>query len=145
MTAKIANANFYSVLNRAMQICISLFTLMAAVFVHRAGHRAGPCQIGAAFLVVISTVGLSFISRLDSARRARDLAIRAIIAAFALIALFVPDYTIASAACVPVLIAIGYWLVYRRKLEAGEPEVVELDAKALEPVAAGAGALGTMS
>jgi hypothetical protein len=57
----------------------------------------------------------------------------------------VPDYTIASAACVPVLIAIGYWLVYRRRLEAGEPEVVELDAKALEPVAAGAGALGTMS
>jgi hypothetical protein len=38
---------------------------------------------------------------------------------------------------VPVLIAIGYWLVYRRRLEAGEPEVVELDAKALEPVAAG--------
>ncbi len=34
VTAKIANANFYSVLNRAMQICISLFTLMVAVFVH---------------------------------------------------------------------------------------------------------------
>jgi hypothetical protein len=38
--------------------------------------------------------------------------------------LFVPDYGIASAACVPVLVAIGYWVVYRRKLEAGEPEVV---------------------
>jgi hypothetical protein len=46
---------------------------------------------------------------------------------------------------VPVLFAVGYWLVYRRRLEAGEPEVVELDAKALESVPAGAGALGTMS
>ena len=45
----------------------------------------------------------------------------------------------------PVLIAIGYWLVYRRKLEAGEPEVVELDAKALEPVAVGGAPLNEMS
>jgi hypothetical protein len=44
-----------------------------------------------------------------------------------------------------VLIIIGYWLVYRRKLEAGEPEIVEIDAKVLAPVAAGSGALGTMS
>ena len=65
-------------------------------------------------------------------------------AAFALVALFVPNYSIASAACVPVLMAIGYWVVYRRKLEAGEPEVVELDAKALEPAPAGSGALGPM-
>ena len=40
---------------------------------------------------------------------------------------------------------IGYWVIYRRRVEAGEPEVVELDAKALEPVPAGTGALGTMS
>ncbi len=45
----------------------------------------------------------------------------------------------------PVLIAIGYWLVYRRKLEEGEPEVVELDAKALEPVAVGGASLSDMS
>ena len=73
-----------------------------------------------------------------------DYAVRLVIAAFALIALFVPDYTIASAACVPVLIIIGYWLTYRRKLEAGEPEVVEIDAAALGPATAGSGALGTM-
>ena len=65
-------------------------------------------------------------------------------AAFALVALFVPNYTIASAACVPVLLTIGYWVIYRRRIEAGEPEVVELDAKALEPAAAGSGALGPM-
>jgi TRAP-type uncharacterized transport system fused permease subunit len=34
VTAEIANASFYSTLNRALQICVSLFTLMAGVFVH---------------------------------------------------------------------------------------------------------------
>ena len=33
ITAKIANASFYATLNRALQICVSLFTLMAGVFV----------------------------------------------------------------------------------------------------------------
>jgi TRAP-type uncharacterized transport system fused permease subunit len=34
VTAEIANASFYSTLNRALQICALLFTLMAGVFVH---------------------------------------------------------------------------------------------------------------
>ena len=33
VTAKIANASFYQTLGRALQICVSLFTLMAGVFV----------------------------------------------------------------------------------------------------------------
>jgi TRAP transporter 4TM/12TM fusion protein len=146
VTAKIANASFYSVLNRAMQICISLFTLMVAVFVHpELVIKPGIEQIGAAFLVGIATVGMSFsLQARFSDSRPLDAAIRVLNAAFALVALFVPNYTIASAACVPVLIAIGYWLVYRRRLEAGEPEVVELDVKALEPAAVGSGALGPM-
>lgn len=103
-------------------------------------------QIGAAFLVGIATISFSFSFQARfSDSRPVDWTIRAVNATFALVALFVPNYTIALAACLPVLIAIGYWLVYRRRLEAGEPEVVELDAKALESVPAGAGALGTMS
>jgi TRAP-type uncharacterized transport system fused permease subunit len=147
VTAKIANASFYQVLNRALQICVSLFTLMVAVFVHpELVVQPGLSQIGAAILVGISTIGISFsIQAHYSEVKAVDWAARAVIATFALIALFVPDYTIASAACVPVLIAIGYWLVYRRTLEADELEVVELDAKALGGAAAGSGALGTMS
>jgi TRAP transporter 4TM/12TM fusion protein len=147
VTAKIANASFYSVLNRAMQICISLFTLMVAVFVHPELVVApGLNQIGAAFLVGISTIGISFCLQARFAdSRPVDLTVRAILAAFALAALFVHDYSIASAACVPVLVTIGYWVVYRRKIEAGEPEVVELDAKVLEPSTAGSGALGPMS
>jgi len=147
VTAKIANANFYSVLNRALQICVSLFTLMVAVFVHpELVVQPGFQQIGAALLVGIATIGISFsIQAHYSEVKSVDYAVRAVIAAFALVALFVPDYTIASAACVPVLTIIGYWLVYRRKLEAGEPEVVEMDTKVLETSAAGSGALGTMS
>ena len=71
--------------------------------------------------------------------------VRIVLAAFALVTLFVPDYSLASAACVPVLVAIAYWLAYRRTLEAGEPEVVELDAKVLESSVAGSGVLGTIS
>jgi TRAP transporter 4TM/12TM fusion protein len=147
VTAKIANANFYSVLNRAMQICVSLFTLMAAVFVHpELVVQPGLAQIGAAFLVAISTIGISFsIQARFSDARPVDLGVRAMIAGFALIALLVPSYTVASAACVPVLIAIGYWLVYRRRLEEGQPEVVELESTSLGPATAGTGALGTMS
>jgi TRAP transporter 4TM/12TM fusion protein len=147
VTAKIANASFYSVLNRAMQICVSLFTLMVAVFVHpELVVKPGLDQIGAALLVGIATIGISFsLQARFFDTRVLDLGTRGIVAIFALTALFVPNYTIATAACVPVLGAIGYWLTYRRKREAGEPEVVELDSKALGPSAAGSGALGTMS
>jgi TRAP transporter 4TM/12TM fusion protein len=146
VTAKIANANFYSVLNRALQICVSLFTLMVAVFVHpELVVKPGLSQLGAALLVGIATIGITFsIQAHYSENKAVDWVVRLTIAAFALVALFVPNYTIASAACVPVLIIIGYWLTYRRKLEAGEPEVVEVDATILGPAAAGSGALGTM-
>ena len=102
-------------------------------------------QIGAALLVGIATIGISFtIQARYSETKTVDYAFRAVIGVSALIALFVPDYTIASIACVPVLIIIGYWLTYRRKAEAGVTEVVELDATALGPAAAGTGALGTM-
>jgi TRAP transporter 4TM/12TM fusion protein len=146
VTAKIANANFYSVLNRALQVCVSLFTLMVAVFVHpELVVKPGLAQIGAALLCGIATIGISFtIQARYSETKAVDYAFRAVIGISALTALFVADYTIASIACVPVLVIIGYWLTYRRKVEAGVTEVVEIDAAALGPVAAGTGALGTM-
>ena len=128
ITSKIANASFYVTLWRSVQICVSLFTLMAGVFVHPAVViEPGMAQLGAGLLIGITTVGLSFSLQARFAEsRSADLAVRAILATFALVALFVPYYSIASAACVPVLVTIGYWVVYRRKLEAGEPEVVEL-------------------
>src|SRR5204862_143121 len=57
VTAKIANASFYTTLNRALQICVSLFTLMAGVFVHPAlVIEPGFDQFGAALLILVSTI-----------------------------------------------------------------------------------------
>ena len=58
VTAKIAKASFYATLNRALQICVSLFTLMAGVFVHPAVViEPGAGQFGAAALVLVATIG----------------------------------------------------------------------------------------
>jgi TRAP-type uncharacterized transport system fused permease subunit len=78
VTAKIANANFYSVLNRALQICVSLFTLMVAVFVHpELVVQPGLHQLGAALLVGIATIGISFCLQAHySENKTVDLAVR---------------------------------------------------------------------
>jgi TRAP transporter 4TM/12TM fusion protein len=147
ITAKIANASFYTTLNRALQICISLFTLMAGIFVHpELVIVPGVGQLFPALLITTATIGITFsLQATYSDKRAVDWSVRAVLAAVALVVLLSTNDTIATLACVPVLATIGYWLMYRRKLEAGEPEVVVLDAAALEPVGAGSGALGTMS
>ena len=49
VTAKIADASFYATLDRALQICVSLFTLMAGVFVRpELVVEPGLAQFGAA-------------------------------------------------------------------------------------------------
>ena len=61
VTAKIANASFYTTLNRALQICVSLFTLMAGVFVHpELVIEPGVAQFGAAVLILVATIGITF-------------------------------------------------------------------------------------
>ena len=61
VTAKIANASFYTTLNRALQICVSLFTLMAGVFVHpELVIEPGVAQFGAALLILVATIGITF-------------------------------------------------------------------------------------
>ena len=116
VTAKIANASFYTTLNRALQICVSLFTLMAGVFVHPAlVIEPGLAQFGAALLILVSTIGITFsLQALFSERVAVDRAIRFVLAAFALLVLLCPDERIGTAACLPVLLIIGYWLAWRR-------------------------------
>ena len=133
VTAKIANASFYTTLNRALQICVSLFTLMAGVFVHRTlviepGSGSSPQRC----LILVSTIGITFslqafFSESASIDRASGWCSRR----FALVVLLCPDERIGAAACVPVLLIIGYWLLRRRTAAAGEHD---------EPVAAEAGA-----
>ncbi|HMA89557.1 MAG TPA: TRAP transporter fused permease subunit [Burkholderiales bacterium] len=130
ITSKIANASFYTTLFRALQICVSLFTLMAAVFVHpELVIKPGLDQLGAALLVAISTIGITFSLQARFAdSRATDVAIRIVLAAFALVVLFDRVYSVATLACVPIVLAIAYWLVRRRKL----PPAMATGSPALE-------------
>src|SRR5262249_19119171 len=116
VTAKIANASFYTTLNRALQICVSLFTLMAGVFVHPELVIApGIGQVSAAGLILTATIGITFSLQARYADNApADVAIRLVLAALSLLILLCPDERIGTAACVPVLLLIGYWLVRRR-------------------------------
>jgi TRAP transporter 4TM/12TM fusion protein len=144
ITSKIANASFYTTLWRSVQICVSLFTLMAGVFVHpEIVIEPGLAQLGAALLVLIATIGLTFsMQGIYTDKRSVDVTVRIVLAAISLVVLLVPDYKIASAAAVPVVAAIAYWLIRRRNVKPGEPEVV---APKLAPSPAGSGPLGRMS
>jgi len=116
ITSKIAGASFYVTLWRSVAICISLFTLMAGVFVHPAlVAEPGAGQLGAALLVGIATLGLSFsLQGRFADRRGIDRAARLILAALGLVALLSPNEELGGAACLAVLAMIGYWLVKRR-------------------------------
>ena len=116
ITAKIANASFYATLNRALQICISLFTLMVGVFVRpELVIEPGLSQLGPALLILIPTLGITFSMQARFADRTTfDVLIRLTIAAFALLALLYPDEELAIPALLPVCLFIGYWLLRRR-------------------------------
>jgi TRAP transporter 4TM/12TM fusion protein len=141
ITSKIANASFYVTLWRSVQICVSLFTLMAGVFVHpQLVIQPGLNQLFAALLVGTSTLGITFSLQATFADKPLvDRGIRLLLAAISLVVLLTPNDTISALGCVPVLAAIAFWVVFRRKLQEGEPEVVVLDQAALAPVTAAAG------
>jgi TRAP-type uncharacterized transport system fused permease subunit len=119
ITSKIANASFYVTMWRSVQICVSLFTLMAGVFVRpELVVEPGLKQMAAALLVLISTFGITFsLQARFSERTAIDRVVRIVLAASGLVGLLHPSEEVAAMACVPVLISIGYWLVRRRTLE----------------------------
>ena len=125
VTAKIANASFYQTLGRALTICVSLFTLMAGVFVRpELVVEPGWQQMEAAFLIFIATIGITFSLQAQFADNAvADKAVRLVLAALALVVLLYPSERVALAFCVPVVLAIGYWLVRRSVvLDAGHAD-----------------------
>ena len=126
ITSKIANASFYVTLWRSVQICVSLFTLMAGVFVHPdLVIKPGLEQLGAAYLVGIATIGITFSLQATYAdQRAVDVGIRLCLAAVALFTLFSSDVVAATLGSLAVLAMIGYWVLQRRKVEDVETEVV---------------------
>jgi TRAP-type uncharacterized transport system fused permease subunit len=121
VTSKIASASFMKTMFRALQLCVSLFTLMAGVFVRpELVVEPGFAQLAAGALIMISTIGITFSMQASFAESAPvDVALRIVLAAFALVVLFHPNVSAAGAACLPVLAFIGYWVVWRRPLVNG--------------------------
>ncbi len=140
ITSKIANASFYVTLWRSVQICVSLFTLMAGVFVHpELVIKPGLDQMGAAYLVLVATLGITFtLQATYSETRAVDLAARTVLAAMSLYILFSFNDIASDFVSVAVLGVIAYWIVIRRKLVSGtNPPVTVVIDPALAPVSTG--------
>jgi TRAP-type uncharacterized transport system fused permease subunit len=124
VTAKIADAPFLTTLNRAIVLCVSLFMLMAGVFVRpELVLEPGPAQLGAAALILIATIGVTFsIQARFSEIRVHDLALRLTLAGVSLLVLFLPSELAAALASIPVLGLIASWLLrQRRAVPAAEP------------------------
>jgi TRAP transporter 4TM/12TM fusion protein len=129
VTAKIAEASFLSTLKNAILLCMSLFTLMAGVFVRpELVLQPGWAQFGAASLILLATIGLIFsVQARFSEARASDIAIRLVLAGIALACLFHPSERIAALAGAGVLAFAGYWVMRRRPGEA--PPAAAQDAR----------------
>jgi TRAP transporter 4TM/12TM fusion protein len=112
VTAKIANASFYQTLGRALQICLSLFTLMAGVFIRpELVIQPGWEQMTAALLILTATIGLTFSIQARFAERAAlDRLVRLALAVCALVVLLHPSEQVAGLFCLPVAAFIGTWL-----------------------------------
>jgi TRAP transporter 4TM/12TM fusion protein len=116
VTSRIAKASFLGTLGRAIVLCSSLFVLMAAMFLRpELVIEPGLTQIGAMALVAMAIVGLTFSLQASfSSNLLIDVAARAMLAVFALVALAHPDIRIAVLACAPVGLFAAYWVVRRR-------------------------------
>ena len=133
ITAKIADASFYQTLGRALQICVSLFTLMAGVFTRpELVIEPGWQQMEAAYLILVATIGITFsLQARFSDNAALDMPARLVLAALALVVLLYPSERIAMTVTLPVLLIIGYWLLRRRTaLDPAASEATELPAMA---------------
>ena len=146
ITSKIANASFYVTLWRSVQICMSLFTMMVGIFIHpEVVIEPGLDQLGAAYLILVSTLGLTFsVQATYSASRLVDWCARLGLAAVSLYILLSFNDTMSTVMSFVVLAIIGYWLVVRRKVEDVDTGEVVIDEPGLAPATASV-PLGKMS
>ena len=121
VTSRIARASFIGTLLRAIGLCMSLFVLMAAVFLRpEIVLEPGLAQLAATALVFVAAVGLTFsLQARFSPIRLIDLTARTVLAGFSVIALAHPDRWTAALACIPVMVFAGYWFMHRRDAGAG--------------------------
>lgn len=120
ITSKIAQASFLGTLGRSLVLCVSLFVLMAAMFVRpELVLEPGFDQLGAIGLVLMSTMGITFaLQARFSSRLDLDVLARAILVALSLTILFHPSLEIAGLACIPVALLCAYWVLRHRRAEA---------------------------
>jgi TRAP transporter 4TM/12TM fusion protein len=121
VTSKIADTSFMQTLFRAIGICVTLFVLMAGVFTRpELVLEPGAAQLGAMLVVAVATVGVVFsIQARFSDRRELDVALRLVLAAFALVVLLHADRQVALLACIPVGLFVAYWILRRRRAYVG--------------------------
>ena len=126
ITSKIAGAPFLQTLFRAITICFTLFVLMAGVFTRpELVMEPGLAQIGALLLLLTATAGGSFSLQANFAdRRIIDVPLRLILGALVLVIILHPDQRVAALTCIPVLLFIAYWIVWRRNV----PVVAQVEA-----------------
>ncbi len=94
---------------------------------------------------MISTIGLTFsVQAKFSDSALNDRAIRAVLAAMALYILFSFNDVLSTIVSFAVIAVIGYWLVFRRKVEETGIEAVEVDDNS-QLASAGGAALGRMN
>ena len=117
VTSKIARASFMGTLVRSIGLCVSLFVLMAAVFLRpEIVLEPGLAQLAATGLVLAATVGVTFsLQARFSSNLLIDVAARVVLAGFAMIALAHPDPWIAAAACIPVAGFAWHWFLSQRR------------------------------
>jgi hypothetical protein len=133
---------------RSVQICISLFTLMVGVFVHpELVIKPGLDQMGAAYLILVATLGLSFsIQAIFSDSRPVDLGVRLVLATASLYILFSFNDIASDIVSAGIVAAIGYWVIVRRKLaQPDASEVVVLDPALVAATAVPDAPLGRMN
>ena len=121
ITSKIANASFYVTLFRSVQICVSLFTLMAGVFIHpELVMTPGIAQLGAAYLVWWRLSGITFsCRRFIPTPGCVDLAVRACSPPCRCLYCCSFNDIASDFISAGVIAVIGYWIVVRRKIVSG--------------------------
>lgn len=121
VAAKIADASFLGTLMRGLLLCVSLFMLMAGVFVRpELVLEPGLSQIGAMLLILTATLGVTFSLQAHFADSpATDWGARILLFALSMVVLLYPDPNVAALVGIPVIgMVLGWFFLRRPHLEA---------------------------
>jgi len=118
VTSQIAQASFMATMMKAIQICLPLFVLMAAVFTRpELVVEPGLQQLFAFVLVFVGTVGLACsVHGIYSEKSSLDVLLRLSLAILSMAAALAPSYRLAVAAAVPTAVLVIYGFYRSRRI-----------------------------